>query len=67
MCNCIEKANKVLAVHNTQLLTRESIDMKTGKVSLVLLVPTCKINPRIRRPMQVLFPNYCPMCGEKRK
>jgi hypothetical protein len=67
MCNCIEKANKALEPHNTQLMTRESINMKTGRMSMVLLVPTCKINQRIRKPMQVLFANYCPLCGEKVK
>lgn len=66
MCDCIEKTNKALAEHNMELDVRETINLKTSRISRVLLIPTRKINSRIRKPMHALIMSFCPMCGEKR-
>ncbi len=67
MCDCIEKANEVLAEHNARIDTRESMNMKTGGVRDVLLVPLTKINNKSRKPLPPMYMNYCPLCGEKAK
>lgn len=63
MCNCIKKVNKQLAKHNTTLELSNTINHDTGKMGLVLEVPTTKINPRKQRLR--LFPIYCVFCGVK--
>lgn len=64
MCDCIDKVNKTLAEHNTRLDLANVINMKTGVMSLVVEVPTKKINPR--KPKLRMEPIYCPFCGVKR-
>jgi hypothetical protein len=71
MCDCIQKTNDALAEHNTELDTNIAIGFNAvrGKrradMSTVLLVPTRKINSRIRKGPVRLHSNYCPLCGEK--
>lgn len=64
-CDCLSKVNAQLAAHNTVLAYKESINMKTGKISNVLPVPTQKINKR-GPSAKVVFPIYCVFCGQKR-
>jgi hypothetical protein len=66
-CDCIEKANKALAVHNAVVDARECFNTKTGKIERVLTIPTRKINARIRRPLYILIGKFCPFCGKARK
>ncbi len=66
MCDCIDILNNTLEKHNAVVDARESINMKTGVMSRVLLIPIRKINSKIRKPMPALFNIFCPICGEKR-
>lgn len=64
MCNCITEANKALAEKNTVLDTKMTVDLKTGKFSSVITVPTRKLNSRGKRAVIVPI-NFCPLCGKK--
>lgn len=63
MCDCIKKVNAQLKKHNTVLSLSNTINHVTGKMGLVLEVPTAKINPRKKKLR--LFPIHCVFCGEK--
>jgi hypothetical protein len=64
-CNCIQQVNKILAQHNTVLATELAFNFKTGKSRVVLPLPTCKIDTKIRGQAKRVFAAYCPVCGKK--
>ena len=60
-CKCIDKLNKKLKEHNTELDTTFNV---TGQV--FMKVATRRIvSYRDNKRAVVLVPNYCPMCGKK--
>lgn len=68
MCDCIKKANKELATHNTviesvSVIDKESFGKKILRTKEKLCVPTKKLNSKGAKPLRV-FVNFCPLCGE---
>jgi hypothetical protein len=66
MCDCIRKANKALAAHNTAIDSKLTFSADMKSQGEKLFVPTRKINAKGKRPMTV-WANFCPLCGEKSK
>jgi hypothetical protein len=69
VCDCIKKANKELAAHNTviesvSVIDKESFGKKVLRTKEKLCVPTKKLNPKSRAKPLKVFMNFCPMCGE---
>jgi hypothetical protein len=70
-CECVKKANEALVEHNTEIDTAMAIGFNktAGKtradMGAVLLVPTRKINSRVRKGPVRLHVNFCPLCGLK--
>jgi hypothetical protein len=69
VCDCIKKANKELAAHNTVIDTvavidKNSFEQKVLRTRQKICVPTKKLNSKGRsKPLRV-FVNFCPLCGE---
>lgn len=66
MCDCIRKANKALAAHNTAIDSKLTFSPDMKSQSEKMFVPTRKINSKGSRAMTV-WAAYCALCGEKQK
>lgn len=69
MCDCIKKANKELAAHNTALETvsvidKDSFNKKVLRTKEKIYLPTKKLNTKVRGNPLKVFVNFCPLCGE---
>ena len=64
MCNCIEVANNSLAKFNTIISTRT--EFVKGQLKQTLVIPTKKLDPKVRGSPKILVCNYCPLCGESK-
>jgi len=72
-CSCRDKANAVLAEHNTRLVenvgalmyprraARSAFRFTTDRI----LVATEKIDASVRKPPQIVAAIFCPFCGKK--
>jgi hypothetical protein len=65
MCDCVHKANKVLAEHNTKIDMVDTISMTTGKFEPRMAVPTTRIDTKKRGTPMKVFAGFCPLCGAK--
>lgn len=69
MCDCIKKANKELAAHNTVIETvsvidKDSFEKKVLRSKEKICIPTKKLSTKSKgKPLRV-FVNFCPLCGE---
>lgn len=63
MCNCIERANKVLAEKSTAIET--VMTFKDGVMHARLCVPTRRTDGSKRKSPLRVFASFCPLCGEK--
>lgn len=64
-CDCIEKANELLAPHNTKLTEHIVIEREGDAVSglrSTIALGVEKIEPRGNRPTMMVA-TYCPLCG----
>lgn len=67
-CRCIDKMDKLLAAHNTELDTNFVLTVgERSKVKFHQLVriATKKIDKGIRGKLKSVVPTYCPFCGVK--
>lgn len=62
MCNCVRKVNRLLAEHNTTIVTVTAIN-PSGGFEERLCVPTRRVDTRKRKASMRLFATFCPMCG----
>ncbi len=62
MCNCLEKINKQLKDHNTEIVTT-----MTDPLGDAIWLPHLKVKPLKGKKAVTVFPSYCPFCGEKYK
>jgi len=66
MCNCIEEMNAALEPHNTCLDVPCRINLSSGEpLPARILLSVCKIDPKKRAQLPVLFAAFCPICGQK--
>jgi hypothetical protein len=61
-CDCITKVNEQFRDHNTYIPTQSLLNTETGKVRLVVFIPTKPIKARGPKPLRPPM-NFCPICG----
>jgi hypothetical protein len=66
MCNCIKKINAELALNGSNTMLDIPVTFVNGKLRADrVTIVVAKVDTKKRgRPMMV-FPTYCPFCGEK--
>lgn len=63
-CDVMKQLEEKMAEHNTRFSYCFSHDPKTSKMDTTLLISTEKIESKKREKPIIVFPWYCPFCGE---
>jgi len=64
-CSCVDQVNEQLKKFNTVIVRELSFDFDTKQASMVLMVPTRKLDSDKRTKPKSVIASHCPFCGRK--
>ena len=67
MCDCLSVVNEELKQYNTEIGTGFGVSGDLGKMSLMIMISTVKLDSNERGKPRSVSATFCPFCGTKYK